>query len=256
MLLVIPFLFNNESKEAIMKNIYGNQILNRNTTDSTKVNEIKNNANTHSKKSNNFRPRNMQNAKYRRYYKDNTPREIKNKEQLGANNKSTQSTNTSAKPEIKLKPEDIRVKDMKNMDVEENKQVLSSILPLVNPNDKNIILKFQDLIDISYKLNRISSNEYDKRYAEYINDLPFLEKAQSVIKSVANNVNSIPKQNVDNIIQMLQNIDEAKKNLERVTAKGKVDDKDIAQSYKPLISKDGGKIEKLKNVLKILNDEV
>lgn len=121
--------------------------------------------------------------------------------------------------------------------------------------DVNSLLKMQDMMDILYKLNRIKDNSYDENYSKHFNNMPPIDKVQNIIKYISQNTDKTTKDSAELFINILNNIDEVKWNMNNMNQK-KYGKSNIGSnlSNKQTYS-NNDYLNKIKLFLKSLNDE-
>jgi len=121
--------------------------------------------------------------------------------------------------------------------------------------DINSLLKMQDMMDILYKLNRIKDNSYDENYSKHLDNMPPIDKAQNIIKYISQNTDNTTKENAERFIKILKNIDEVKYNVNNMNQK-KYGKTNIGSNLSnKQIYNNGDTFDKIKKILKLLNDE-
>lgn len=125
--------------------------------------------------------------------------------------------------------------------------------------DLNSLFKIQDIIDILYRVNRIKDNSYDQNFRGQLDNMPPFDRAQNIIKYISKNGDDVTKKNADIFINILKNINEVNngnnfRNQKNNRNKNYRMYRTNSNSRNYPIS-DNTLIEKLKNFLKLLNDE-
>jgi len=141
-----------------------------------------------------------------------------------------------------------------------------------NEPDLNSLMKVQDIIDVLYKINRIKDNSYDQNFNRQLNNMPPVDKAQDIIKYISKNSDLMTRQNADILIDILRNVNEVNHNInsnirssknnrngrntENIrNSKNSENYKNVSNSKKYSIKSDDNFLDKIKNFLKLLNDE-
>lgn len=141
-----------------------------------------------------------------------------------------------------------------NMDLEERKEMIQNIMPYLSGRDKSTMLKLQDMLDIVFKLNRIKDNNYKLVDLQYLDNLPLLEKAQGVLKEVSKHLQGEEKYNTEKIMDLMNGVEIARVNLQSLKKNGTRDPNTVVQSMNPLITGKQNTMDKVKNMLNLLNE--
>ncbi|MBP1926551.1 hypothetical protein J2Z76_002420 [Sedimentibacter acidaminivorans] len=125
--------------------------------------------------------------------------------------------------------------------------------------DLNSLLKMQDVIDILYRINRIKDNSYDQNLKGQLDNMPPLDRAQNIIKYISKNSDDMTKKNADIFINILKNINEVNHNGSNFRNRNNNKNHKIYRTNSnprnyPIIDNNSF-VEKIKNILKLLNDE-
>lgn len=113
--------------------------------------------------------------------------------------------------------------------------------------DPNSLLIVQDLMDILYKIKRIKGNSYDNIFSDKLNNLPPLDRAESLIRYMSKNNNS--SQNAEIFINILRNLEMLNQNQSH-SQRG-----NYSSKMQNSMHNDNDIISKIKFFLKSLNDE-
>lgn len=73
--------------------------------------------------------------------------------------------------------------------------------------DPNSLLIVEDLMDILYKIKRIKGNSYDNNFTDKLNNLPPIDRAESLIRYMSKNNNNNSSHNAEIFINILRNLE-------------------------------------------------
>lgn len=132
--------------------------------------------------------------------------------------------------------------------------------------DLNSLFKVQDIIDILYRINRIKDNSYDQNFKGQLDNMPPFDRAQNIIKYISKNSDDMTKKNADIFINILKNINEVNYNGKNFRGQQNFRNQknNRNKNYRMYRTNSNSRnypisdntfIEKLKNFLKLLNDE-
>ncbi|SHH22400.1 hypothetical protein SAMN02745135_00104 [Caloranaerobacter azorensis DSM 13643] len=150
-----------------------------------------------------------------------------------------------------------------NINVEDRIEMMKNIKPYFYEKDQKILSKVQDVLEIIYKINRLTDGDYSEEVINTLSDMDRIQRKEKILKEISKYVKERDKKIINMVVDSKERIYETKANISGYKSKATQANANRAESmvdfikcFKPVLDEKTNKqIRKIEKIIEIIKSD-